>query len=349
VSVEEAIVAVPTRSDSGDAETGLVADIGGTHARFATVALGSKRVSNIRQYNVRDFSSLEDALTQYRSSTPDVPESIRYAALAVATRLDGDRVHITNNPWIFSIASLRSSHGFERTLVLNDLAAVGYTVPTLDPNEVRAVGPKRMSRPLEDGVYAVVGVGTGLGVCGMIMESGTCRVLASEGGHIAFAPIDAPSVQVLKWLAKSHQRVSAERVVSGQGLEAIHAALEMRDGRAASGLTAEQITAGARDGSNVSCVETVDVFCRCLGAFAGDAVLMFGAWRGVFLSGSMLQHVDAERFARQVRASFEAKGRFSDDLQAVPIELITRSDTGLIGAATLLSAETAGSVRTAAS
>jgi glucokinase len=330
-------------------ESGLVADIGGTHARFATVALGTKHVSHIRQFNVRDFSSLEEALSQYRSTTPDLPPDLRQAAIAVATRLDGDRVHITNNPWTFSLASLRNSHGFERMLVLNDLAAVGYAVPSLDASEVRVIGEKRLARPLDDGAYAVVGVGTGLGVCGMLVQSGTSRVLASEGGHIGFAPFDGASVQVLKYLAKTHGRVSAERVLSGQGLEGIHAALEMRDGRPASGLEAETITARAREGSDASCVETVDVFCRCLGAFAGDTVLMFGAWRGLMLSGSMLQHIDAERLERHVRAAFEAKGRFADDLQAVPMELIVRRNTELIGAATLLNAETAGSARTAAS
>jgi glucokinase len=329
-------------------EAGLVADIGGTHARFATVALGTRGLSHVRQFNVRDFSSLEDALSQYRNTTPDVPRDIRQAAIAVATRLDGDYVHITNNPWTFSVDSLRSTHGFERTVVLNDLAAVGYAVPSLDASEVRVIGSERLKRPFEDGVYAVVGVGTGLGVCGMVVEKGKNRVIASEGGHISFAPIDAASVQVLKWLAKTHDRVSAERVLSGQGLEAIHAALAMRDGRTGSKLEAEAITAAARDGK-ASCVEAVEVFARCLGAFAGDAVLMFGAWRGVLLSGGMLQHFEADRLSRHVRAAFEAKGRFADDLQGVPMELITRSDTGLIGAATLLSAETARSARTAVS
>jgi glucokinase len=327
-------------------ESGLVADIGGTHARFATVALGTKRVSHIRQFNVRDYSSLEEALSQYRSTTPDVPPDLRQAAIAVATRLDGDHVHITNNPWTFSVASLRKSHGFERTLVLNDLAAVGYAVPSLDASEVRVIGKQRLIRPLEEGAYAVVGVGTGLGVCGILVEDGTTRVLASEGGHIAFAPFDGPSVQVLKYLAKTHGRVSAERVLSGQGLEAIHAALEMRDGRPASGLKAETITERAREEVDATCVETVDVFCRCLGAFAGDAVLMLGAWRGLMLSGGMLQHIDAERLGRHVRAAFEAKGRFADDLQAVPMELIVRGNTELLGAATLLNAETAELVQT---
>jgi glucokinase len=214
---------------------------------------------------------------------------------------------------------------------------------------VRVIGTKRLVRPFEDGAYAVVGVGTGLGVCGIVVEKGVSRVLASEGGHIGFAPFDGPSVQVLKYLARTHERVSAERVLSGQGLEAIHAALEMRDGRPESGLRAETITARAQEGSDPACVATVDAFCRCLGAFAGDAVLMFGAWHGLMLSGGMLQHIDPERLERHVRAAFEAKGRFADDLQAVPMELIVRRNTELIGAATLLNAETAGSARTAGS
>jgi glucokinase len=341
VSVE-VIEPSPARVAGEQTAIGLIADIGGTHVRFATATLGAKRVSNVRQFLVRDFASLEDALTQYRHTTPGVPANLRHAALAVATRLDGDHVHITNNPWTFSVDSVRRSHGFERTLVINDLAAVGYAVGSFEPSDIRTLGARPVPRPFADGTYAVVGVGTGLGVSGVILQNGKRCVLASEGGHIGFAPIDAASIEVKKYLARTHPRVSAERIVSGQGLEAIHAALSARDGRPPMDLSAEEITAGAKDASDATCVEAVEVFCRCLGAFAGDAVLMFGAWRGLFLAGGMLQHFDTDLLLRNVRAGFDAKGRFSEDLREVPMEMILRSDAGLIGAAVFLSAETAG-------
>jgi glucokinase len=320
----------------------LIADIGGTHVRFATAALGAKRVGNVRQFVVREFASLEDALTQYRRTTPGVPADLRHAALAVATRLDGDYVHITNNPWTFSVDSVRRSHGFERTVVINDLAAVGHALGSFDPADVVTLGSRTVSRPLADGTYAVVGVGTGLGVACVTVQNGKRQVLASEGGHVSFAPIDTACIEVKKWLARSHPRVSAERIISGQGLEAIHAALAARDGRKPMNLSAEDITARAKDASDASCVEAVEVFCRCLGAFAGDVVLMFGAWRGLFLAGGMLQHFDSNLLLRNVRATFDAKGRFADDMREVPMEMILRSDAGLIGAAQFLSAETAG-------
>jgi glucokinase len=332
----------PARVAPEQAAIGLVADIGGTHVRFATAAIGARRVNNVRQFAVRDFASLEDALTQYRCTTPGVPADLRHAALAVATRLDGDHVHITNNPWTFSVDSVRRSHGFERALVLNDLAAVGYAVGTFEPGDIRTLGAKPVTRPFADGTYAVVGVGTGLGVACVMVQDGKRQVLASEGGHVSFAPIDTACIEVKKWLARSHPRVSAERIISGQGLEAIHAALAARDGRTPMSLSAEDITARAKDASDASCVESVEVFCRCLGAFAGDVVLMFGAWRGLFLAGGMLQHFDPDLLVRNVRATFDAKGRFADDMREVPMEMILRSDAGLIGAAQYLSAETAG-------
>jgi glucokinase len=341
VSVE-VIEPAPARVAPEQTAVSLIADIGGTHVRFATAAHGAKRVSNVRQFVVRDFASLEDALTQYRRTTPGVPDDLRHAALAVATRLDGDYVHITNNPWTFSVDSVRRSHGFERAVVLNDLAAVGHAVGSFEPSDVVVLGSKPVPRPLADGTYAVVGVGTGLGVTCVTVQNGKRHVLPSEGGHVSFAPIDASCIEVKKWLARSHARVSAERIISGQGLEAIHAALAARDGRKPTNLSAEDITAGAKNASDASCVEAVEVFCRCLGAFAGDVVLMFGAWRGLFLAGGMLQHFDPELLLKNVRLTFDAKGRFADDMREVPMEMILRSDAGLIGAALYLNAEMAG-------
>jgi glucokinase len=318
---------------------GLVGDIGGTHVRFGISALdahASGAIEHVRKFNVRDFPSLESAITHYLRTTDGLPSCFRHAAIAVATRLDGDRVSITNNPWTFSIHSLEAAFGFERLRVVNDLEAIGHALASLASEDFRPVGPQSLAWPLTDGVYVVVGVGTGLGVCGVLLERGTCRVIASEGGHVGFAPADEASIQVLRWLGERHGRVSAERVLSGPGLLNVLSALNAVDGLLPEQITPEEITARARRADDPLCVEAAALFCRLLGAFAGDVALMFGAWRGVLLSGAMLQSFAPRMFDEQTRAGFEDKGRFAETLRTVPLALITRTDLELVGAASLL-------------
>ncbi|HEX6636307.1 MAG TPA: glucokinase [Steroidobacteraceae bacterium] len=319
---------------------GLVADVGGTHIRFGIAVGGpdanSLNVHCVRRYAVRAHESISHAAQHYRNATPGIPASLNRAAVAVAGRVDADRVQLTNSGWSFSARALSESQHFQQLRIINDFEAVGHAVGALRGADLQPIGTQRLTMPLNQGVCAIVGVGTGLGVGGVIANQGTYTVLATEGGHSSFAPTSEQSIEVLRWLRKKYGRVSAERVLSGAGLANLHSALCEISGHHVPELSAAEITTRAENGSDENCVEAVGLFCEVLGSFAGDLALTLGAWQGVLISGAMLGHFDRAMLERRVRQGFEYKGRFTPAMRNVPVETISHPHVELLGAARLL-------------
>jgi glucokinase len=319
---------------------GLVADVGGTHIRFGIAVGGAEEnsidVHCVRRYAVRAHESISHAAQHYRSDTPGIPASFQRAAVAVAGRVDQDSVQLTNSAWNFSARALSEAQRFQQVQVINDFEAVGHAVGALRGADIKPIGPLRLPLPLKQGVCAIVGVGTGLGVGGVIANRGSFSVLATEGGHASFAPTGEISIEVLRWLRKKFGRVSAERVLSGAGLANLYLALSAIAGQQVPELSAAEITTRAANGSDANCVEAVGLFSELLGSFAGDLALTLGAWQGVLVSGAMLQHFDRSLLERRVRAGFEYKGRFTPAMRKVPVETISHPHVELLGAARLL-------------
>jgi glucokinase len=319
---------------------GLVADVGGTHIRFGIAVGGAEgapvNVHCVRRYAVRAHQSIADAAQHYRSDTPGVPAGLSRAAVAVAGRVEQDRVQLTNSAWSFSARSFSESQRFDDLHVINDFEAVGHAVGALRCSDLLPIGAQRLALPMNKGVCAILGVGTGLGVGGVVANAGAFTVLATEGGHASFAPTNERSIDVLRWLRKKYGRVSAERVLSGAGLANVYLALcETQDQHVAE-LSAAEITTRAGTGSDANCVEAVGLFCELLGSFAGDLALTLGAWQGVLISGAMLQHFDRPMLERRVRTGFEYKGRFTPAMRNIPLETISHPHVELLGAARLL-------------
>src|SRR5690349_19687285 len=319
---------------------GLVADVGGTHIRFG-IAVGGPdsspvNVHCVRRYPVRAHQSISHAAEHYRSATPGVPAALSRAAVAVAGRVEADNVQLTNSAWSFSARALSASQRFEHLHVINDFEAVGHAVGALRGADLKPVGPQRLSMPMTNGVCAIVGVGTGLGVGGVVANQGAFTVLATEGGHASFAPTNERSIELLRWLRRKYGRVSAERVLSGAGLSNVYLGLSEIEGAHVPELTAAEITTRAANGADANCAEAVGLFCELLGSFAGDLALTLGAWQGVLISGAMLQHFERETLERRVRQGFEYKGRFTPAMRSVPLETISHPHVELLGAARLL-------------
>ena len=329
-------------SDNFDqsAVLGLVADVGGTHIRFGIAVVGDGaepvNVHCVRRYAVRAHESIAHAAEHYRNATPGVPSGLDRAAVAVAGRVEQDRVQLTNSAWSFSARALSESQRFADLKVVNDFEAVGHAIGALRASDLQPIGPLRMPMPMQQGVCAIVGIGTGLGVGGVVANDGAYSVLATEGGHASFAPTNERSIEVLRWLRKKYGRVSAERVLSGAGLANVYSALCHAEGLHVPELSAAEVTTRAANGSDANCVEAVGLFCELLGSFAGDLALTLGAWSGVLISGAMLQHFDRATLERRVRSGFEYKGRFTPAMRTVPLETITHPHIELLGAARLL-------------
>jgi len=298
----------------------LLGDIGGTNARFAIARGGA--VTGVERLKTADFATLEAALTHYLAGRAERPER---AAIAVASPLAGDYVKLTNAPWNFSIGALRERLGLKDLRVYNDFAAVALSLPWLTEDERRHVGGPRMA-PLAP--IALVGPGTGLGVSGLVPDkAGEWLVLASEGGHVGFSPVDAREDAVLAALRRDLGRLSIERLVSGQGIENLY---RMTSGGKAR--KAAEVTALAEAGDGAAC-EALSLFCGIFGGFAGDLVLTLGAWRGLYIGGGIPAKLGVLFDRALFNARFEDKGRYGERLAAVPRWLITHDNPALLGLA----------------
>lgn len=313
----------------------LVADIGGTNARFAladTASTAPLLADSIRRYRVADFPGLDAAARQYLAGTGVAP---RHAVLAIAGRIDGGEVRATNSPWRVSAAQVRQALALESVRLVNDFAAQGMCVPLLAASDISAVGapPAPVPGSRERQTFAVVGPGTGLGVGALLLRDGRFAPLETEAGHCGFAPDTDEEIAVLKVLAARFGRVSSERLISGSGLVNVHQALATIAGTRAESLAPEEITAAAQAGNDALCVRAVDLFCTVFGAVAGDAVLGLGGWDGVYLTGGMSPALLPWLRRGAFRERFEAKGRLGAAMREVPTVVITHPHAGLLGAA----------------
>lgn len=316
--------------------TRLVADIGGTNARFALArrdADGALDLSAIDELQTADFESLADAARHYLDDHQ--ASAIDGAVFAVASPVTGDAIKITNNPWKFSIAALQKDLKLKALELINDFAAVGYAVPELQRDDVQAVGctVERLASESRDGHYSVLGPGTGLGVARLILRDGESIVLGTEGGHVSFAATTPDEVQILEALWHEHPRVSAERLLSGPGLVNLYRAVCEVAGQKAKDIDPADVTEHAKKSPDGLEARSVDLFCAVLGAFAGDAALMQGGWDGVYLAGGITQKLLPWIQRSAFREHFESKGRFRELLKKVPTIAIVHPQVGLLGSA----------------
>ena len=318
----------------------LVADIGGTHARFAIASPAKNALNHAdlildyqHTYRVAEFESLTAALLDYLNK---VPQELRPndAILAVASAVTNDRVVFTNSQWSFSISALKKQLKLSELEVINDFAGVAWALASLKDDDVETVGVTQALDARKSGVYAALGPGTGLGVAALKIENDQHIVLETEGGHVSFAPRTSDEVKILQFLLKDYERVSYERLLCGSGLLNLYRARSDLMELPATLLTPEAVSAAAQQ-SDPAATAAVQDFCSILGAFAGDTALMFGAWQGVYLSGGLLTHLMDEKGKALFRQAFEDKGRFSSLLMKTPTWIIKRSDIGKLGAASL--------------
>ncbi|WP_155951942.1 glucokinase [Pseudoxanthomonas suwonensis] len=312
----------------------LIADIGGTNARFALAdpdASVPLLDDSVREFAVADFPSLADAARHYLDQAG---AEARRGVFAVAGRVDGDEARITNHPWVISRTRTRDMLGFEQVHLINDFAAQAMAISLFRAEDVVPIGgtgwtPAPLSEPR---TYAVLGPGTGLGVGGLMIRDGRCYPLETEGGHVSFPPGTPEETRILEILSAQFGRVSNERLICGPGLVNIHRALCEIAGVDPGLLEPKDITARAAAGDALG-MRAVDVFCAVFGAISGDLVLTLGAWDGVFLTGGLVpKMLDSLRHSG-FRQRFEYKGRFSPNMARVPSLAVMHPRAGLLGAA----------------
>lgn len=317
---------------------GLIADIGGTNVRFALAdpqAEDDAQFRDVVRMKCADYPTLAAAVSRYYEQL-GLTERPRLAVFAAAGPVRQGRIQLTNHVWRASLADLEAALGLTHAVAINDFEAIGHAAAVLPHSQRRAIG--QVPEPdLEGGkrVYAVTGPGTGIGVALVITGLGAPVVIATEGGHVSFAPQSDKQVEIARALRRDYPRLSVERLLSGPGLVNLHRALSLINKADAPDLTPADITRLALEGDPL-CRETLDEFYSILGSFSGDLVLITGAQAGLFLGGGILPPL-AEDFARsRFRASFEEKGRFRDYNATIPTWLMMAPDPGLTGSAAVI-------------
>lgn len=310
-------------------ETFLVADIGGTNARFALVVEGAlQAVQNLQVAAHLTFQSAIDAyLAQAGAKT------VRAAALAIAGPTKEERVAVTNSSWWFLRAELTRHYGWQRLLVLNDFEALALSLPALSGGALIELKPGR-SDPL--GPKALIGPGTGLGVGSLVQgRRGGWLALPGEGGHVSLIVESEEEAALLAFLRPRFGRVSAERALSGEGLSHLYEFLSSRVGSSLH-LAPEEITRRALAGSDALAGQAVALFLGLLGCMAGDLALTLGATGGVYLAGGILPRLVPLLGSSPLIARFLNKGRMRAYLEPIPVYLVTEPAAALIGGAQAL-------------
>ena len=309
----------------------LVADIGGTNARFAMLFDGAGTLSNERSLSCDRYPGPVDAIEAYLKET-DAPRP-HEIAMAVATPVTGDRIKLTNNHWAFSVEDTRQALGVGRLLMLNDFTALALSLPHLTVAQQRQVGGGLAAA---NAAIALIGAGTGLGVSGLLPTKDGWAPIEGEGGHVSFSPANVRETEILRIVWRDFPHVSAERLISGIGLDPLYRAVAELEGETGPAPTPATISERAMRGNDDLCSDVMNTFCGMLGTAAANLAVTLGARGGIYIGGGIVPKLGEFFYRSPFRERFEAKGRFSDYLKAIPTKVILAEYPALTGAAQAL-------------
>lgn len=311
----------------------LLADIGGSNARFAALEAGKPDIDPI-VLRTGDYPGFAEALTAYRRQS-GITAPFASAAICVAGPVSEDGASLTNCDWELTVAAIRETIDGDEVVLINDFAAVALALPILASRELRRIGG---GRTVPDAPRAVLGPGTGLGVSGLVPDGrGGFVPLAGEGGHVDLAASTPREMTIVARLMERFEHVSAECVLSGPGLRTLYETLSELSGTPATQVPQpEKIARLATAGQSPVAAETVALFTRWLGAVAGDLALTLGARGGVYLAGGIVSRWGDDFDGALFREGFEAKGRFRGYVACIPTWVITDPYPAFKGLATLV-------------
>ena len=344
----------------------LAVDLGGSYIRFRLLQQAA-RPTAVQVIETSVAGNFEDALSQWREQT-GVLERLDAIAIALAGPVDGSRAHVTNLDWVLDARTIERTCDVRLCVLVNDVTAIAWALPSLGREDLRTlvtgnsdIEPMRgahesAARMLGDShgpaadhsrhgtAKAVIAPGTGLGVSGLVpVGAGEFAAVEGEGGHRTLAAHSSREWTIVAALAERFGHASAERALSGPGIEATWRALASIDGvRFDRDKTAADIARDAFTGRDPIAEETIAVFTGFLGSVAGDLALTLGARGGVYIAGGIVPGW-GERFDKQQFLDrFRAKGRFRAWLSAIPVHVVTHPHPGLAGVEHLLGHHMAG-------
>ncbi len=317
----------------------IVADIGGTNARFGLVTENSQisnrfQIQFKQKYPSSQFENLEHATRHYLDSLND--SKVKGACLAVAGPVVDDQVTLTNLDWHFSINKIKQSLGVPKLKVINDFSAYAFATQYITPKNLISINK---GKKIDDCPMAIIGPGTGFGVAALVPQNNRWRVIPTEGGHITLAAKSPLQADVIRVLSNDISHVSVESVLSGPGLANLYRALAQVEGIKQESLQAAEISQQAKSDNQSLSYRTLKLFCKWLGQSTGDLAIALGARGGVYLCGGILKKNTDFFLQSEFINGFLDKGLMHEYLSQMPIQLVTENDSALLGAAACFNLE----------
>ena len=336
----------------------LAGDIGGTKTILRLVEKEGEKPLQVLQealYPSQDFANLVPIVQQFLSESQQQQDSTlspEKACLAIAGPVVNDTCVVTNLDWFLDARHLEKELGIAKISLINDFAAVGHGILGLEGKDLLCL-QEVTSKP--DAPIAVIGAGTGLGEGFLLSQKETYQVMASEGGHTDFAPRNSLEFRLLQYLLEKHNidRISVERVVSGQGIVSIYQFLrdqqfaaespeleqvirtwEKETGRPEKTVDpAAAIANAALEKRDYLSEQTMQMFVEAYGAEAGNLALKLLPYGGLYVAGGIAAKILPLMQEGSFLRAFLHKGRIRPLLEQVPIYLVLNPQVGLIGAA----------------
>ncbi|MCA1244549.1 glucokinase [Stappia stellulata] len=305
----------------------LVADIGGTNARFALVAAADAPTGAAARVPTADHAGFFEAA---RAALPlEGATRPRSAVLAVAGPVTGERIPLTNADWVIEPRKLMAELDLDRVLVLNDFEAQALALPGLDGDHLQQIGP---GTRIAQAPQVVLGPGTGLGAAAMIHAAGRWVPVPGEGGHVELGPVSAEDYRVWPHIERVGGRIGAEQIISGSGLLRLARAVCAAEGATRDFSAPGDVTSAADAGDEIA-NRTLALFAHALGRVAGDFALTFLARGGVFLGGGIPPRIERHLVDGGYRAAFEAKVPHDALMATIPTFLVRHDAPALEGLA----------------
>ncbi len=332
----------------------LAGDVGGTKTLLGLFTAGRERPEPVEvgEFITLEYDGLEPMVREFLRAWNVDQRAVRAACFGVAGAVTDHQVaRLTNVPWLVDSDRIIETLGIERTIILNDLEALAYAVPVLEPDELAVL---QHGVPIPSGNAAVIAAGTGLGEALLHNVDGRFVPGASEGGHADFAARTPREMELVLALTRVFGRVGVEHVVSGPGIVNIYQFTHEAFGSgplitpnsiAPASLCAgvasikgiddlpARITTSAMQKRCPQCVETLELFVSAYGAEAGNLALRMVATAGVYIGGGIAPKILGALESGPFLDAFRAKEPMADLVAMIPVSVILNSDAGLLGAA----------------
>lgn len=303
----------------------LIADIGGTNARFGIV--DQSGLHDLQTLECKDYGGpAEAAQTYLKNLNKNIAPSV--GVFAVAGPVMGDLVNFTNLRWSFRASRVQSELKLDYFEIMNDFKAVALAIPDIDSSLIQKIGG---GEKIEGQAIGVLGPGTGLGVASLIWDGEQYIAQPGEGGHVTMAARSLREFQIFEELKVKYHHISAERVCSGKGLENLYAAIRALDKKSAPDRTAKQISKDGMSGACVICKEALDLMLLFLGRRAADLAVTLNAHSGIYIAGGIPTKLGDYFLKSKFMEEFQSKGRMSEKMKQIPVYMVQHDAIGLLG------------------